>query len=103
MARLLNLPAGCTVLADELMHSRSPYSHGQLLVAIQLRNGILIEAHWDDYGHRCTIVASGSQGEVKTVVGNRSVTNPHWVPGVVSNMATSLANAQPQAAICSAD
>jgi hypothetical protein len=103
MVRLLNLPADCTVLTDEFMHVRSPYSHGQRLVAIQLHNGILIEAHWDDYGHRCTIVASEGQGENKMVVGNRSVTNPIWVPGVVSNMAASLANTQPQAAVCSAD
>ncbi len=103
MVRLLNLPAGCTVLADELTHVGAPFSHGQRLVALQLHNGILIEATWDDYGRRCTIVASEGEGDGKTVVGNRSVTNPNWVPGVVSNMATSLANALPQAAICPAD
>jgi hypothetical protein len=100
MVGLLNLPVGSVLLANELSRVRPPYYHGQLLLALRLDNGVLIEATWDDDARQCVAIASIGEARRKAVVGNRTVMNPQWLPGVVSTLAWSLDSGQREQVAC---
>lgn len=88
MNNLLRLPSGSTILENNLMLVQPPFPHGQLLIAIRLPNGVLLEGVWDDYAHVATLYAYEAQDELKSrPMCHRLVPIAAWLPAMTNAMA----------------
>ncbi len=90
MANLESLPFRSVTLLNRLDRLEPPFYHAQVVVVVQLENGIRIEAFWDHFDQLWTVVASRGEGAAKLTLTSRTTTNYHWLRGIVRSLAWSL-------------
>jgi hypothetical protein len=89
---LLRLPSGSTIVENNLISAQPPFAHGQLLIAIKLANGVLLEGVWDDHSHVATLYAYEPDDNLKSrPIRHRLVPIPSWLPAMTNAMAWTIA------------
>ena len=90
MANLESLPFRSVTLLNKLERLEPPFYHAQVVVVVQLENGVRLEAFWDHFDQLWTVVASRGDGAAKVTLTSRTTGNYRWLPGIVRSLAWSL-------------
>jgi hypothetical protein len=89
MADIVSLPSRSVTLVNNVEQIHPPFRQGQVVLAVELYNGVRVEASWNEYEHAWTAVAWKGTGEAKVTLTSRTTANPRWLPGIVRSLAWS--------------